>query len=72
MERCLHDRYRECVVICYFAVMPLISKQKNHKLTVTVSHADPHSTAWTSIYKRDFLYGLLEIFSMIYAFNLSY
>ena len=68
MERCLHDRYRECVVICYFAVMPLISKQKNHKLTVTVSHA----TAWTSIYKRDFLYGLLEIFSMIYAFNLSY
>ena len=52
--------------------MPLISKQKNHKLTVTVSHADPHSTAWTSIYKRDFLYGLLEIFSMIYAFNLSY
>ena len=39
---------------------------------MTVSHADPHSTARTSIYKRDFLYGLLEIFSMIYAFNLSY
>ena len=39
---------------------------------MTVSHVDPHSIASTSIYKRDFLYCLLEIFSMIYAFNLSY
>ena len=39
---------------------------------MTVSHVDPHSIACTSIYKRDFLYCLLEIFSMIYAFNLSY
>ena len=52
--------------------MPLMSKQKNHKPTVTVSHVDPHSIACTSIYKREFLYCLLEIFSMIYAFNLSY
>ena len=28
---------------CDFVVMPLISKQKNHKPTVTVSHVDPHS-----------------------------
>ena len=49
-----------------------MSKQKNHKPTVTVNHVDPHSIACTSIYKRDFLYWLLEIFSMIYAFNLNY
>ena len=28
---------------CHFVVMPLISKQKSHKPTVTVSHVDPHS-----------------------------
>ena len=56
---------------CHFVVMPLISKQKNHKPTVTVSHVDPHSIACTSIYKRDFLYCLLKIFSMFYAFNLT-
>ena len=46
---CKNDRK---ICACYFVVMPLISKQKNHKPTVTVSHADPHSTACTSIYKR--------------------
>ena len=66
---CKNDRK---IGACYFVVMPLISKQKNHEPAVTVSHADPHSTACTSIYKRDFLYCLLEIFSMIYAFHLSY